>query len=117
MNEKEKKYYDNFVRAVLSLQNEEEVKEFFEDICTIKEIQDICRRLEVAKLLSEGMVFNEISKETGSSSATIGRVNKCLMYGPGGYKAVLERLKAVSYTHLERIRMKIAEKEPAFTRL
>ena len=88
MNEKEKKYYDNFVRAVLSLQNEEEVKEFFEDICTIKEIQDICRRLEVAKLLSEG-----ISKETGSSSATIGRVNKCLMYGPGGYKAVLERLK------------------------
>ena len=47
MNEKEKKYYDNFVRAVLSLQNEEEVKEFFEDICTIKEIQDICRRLEV----------------------------------------------------------------------
>ena len=47
----------------------------------------------VAKLLSEGMVFNEISKETGSSSATIGRVNKCLMYGPGGYKAVLERLK------------------------
>lgn len=93
MNEKEKMYYDNFVRAVLSLQNEEEVKEFFEDICTIKEIQDICRRLEVAKLLSEGMVFNEISKETGSSSATIGRVNKCLMYGPGGYKAVLERLK------------------------
>ena len=50
MNEKEKKYYDNFVRAVLSLQNEEEVKEFFEDICTIKEIQDICRRLEVANV-------------------------------------------------------------------
>lgn len=93
MNEKEKKYYDNFVRAVLSLQNEEEVRQFFEDVCTIKEIQDITHRLEVAKLLSEGKVFNEISKETGSSSATIGRVNKCLMYGPGGYRTVLERLR------------------------
>lgn len=93
MNEKERKYYDNFVRAVLSLQNEEEVRKFFEDVCTIKEIQDITHRLEVAKLLSEGKVFNEISKETGTSSATIGRVNKCLMYGPGGYRTVLERLR------------------------
>ena len=92
MNEKDKKYYDNFVKALLLLKTEEEVKQFIEDICTIKEIQDLTHRLEVARLLSQGKVFNEISKVTGTSSATIGRVNKCLMYGPGGYKVVLERL-------------------------
>ena len=80
-------------RAILLLEDEEDCYRFFEDVCTVNEIHAIAQRLQVAKLLSEGMVFNEISKETGSSSATIGRVNKCLMYGPGGYKAVLERLK------------------------
>ncbi len=96
MNEREakdKRYFDNFVHAILSLETEDEVGRFLEDICTIKEIQDLTHRLEVAKLLSEGMVFNEISRETGTSSATIGRVNKCLTYGPGGYRIVLERLK------------------------
>ena len=92
-DEKDKRYYDNFIRAILCLETEDEVRRFLEDICTIKEIQDLTHRLEVAKLLSEGMVFNEISRETGTSSATIGRVNKCLTYGPGGYKVVLDRLK------------------------
>ena len=84
---------DELFRAILLLEDEEDCYRFFEDVCTVNEIHAIAQRLQVAKLLSEGMVFNEISKETGSSSATIGRVNKCLMYGPGGYKAVLERLK------------------------
>ena len=59
----------------------------------IKEIQDMSQRLHVAKMLSEGKVFNEVIKETGSSSATISRVNKCLMYGPGGYRMALDRIK------------------------
>lgn len=91
--QKENKYLDNFIKAVLSLENPEEVKAFFEDVCTIKELQDMTYRLEVARLLSNGKVFNDISKETGTSSATIGRVNKCLIYGPGGYKTVLERIE------------------------
>jgi len=93
MAAKNDKYYSNFYKAVLSLENEEECKAFFDDICTIKELQDMTYRLEVARMLTEGKVFNEISRETGSSSATIGRVNKCLNYGPGGYKTVLDRLK------------------------
>ena len=94
MNERKRSITIILFRAVLSLQNEEEVKEFFEDICTIKEIQDICRRLEVAKLLCRrAWCSTKSARKRGSSSATIGRVNKCLMYGPGGYKAVLERLK------------------------
>ncbi len=92
MNKKENKYPDNLFRAVLTLKTEDECEAFFEDVCTIKELQDMAYRLEVARLLTNGEVFSEISKETGSSSATIGRVNKCLNYGPGGYKLVLDRL-------------------------
>lgn len=93
MNKKEKELQSNFFKAVLTLRNEKECRAFFDDVCTIKEIQDLSHRLEVARLLTEGKVFNEISKETGSSTATISRVNKCLNYGPGGYRTVLSRLR------------------------
>ncbi|MBO4941001.1 MAG: TrpR-like protein YerC/YecD [Clostridia bacterium] len=81
------------IEAVLNLENEEECYNFFEDICTIKEIQDMSQRLEVALMLSQNKSYVEISKETGASTATISRVNKCLNYGSNGYKAVIERLK------------------------
>lgn len=86
-------YIENFYKAILTLQTEEECKAFFDDICTINELLEISRRLEVAKLLSEGKVFSDINKESGASSATISRVNKCVMYGNGGYQMVIERLK------------------------
>lgn len=90
--ENREKHLKNFFRAILSLETEEECRAFFEDVCTIKEVQDMSYRLEVARLLSNGEVFSDISKKMGTSSATIGRVNKCLNYGPGGYAIVLERL-------------------------
>lgn len=80
-------------QAVLNLKNLDECYNFFEDICTIKEIQDISQRLEVAELLSQNISYLEISKKTGASTATISRVNKCLIYGNDGYKTALERLK------------------------
>lgn len=92
MTKNEARWMKNFFRAVLSLENEKECRQFFEDICTIKELQDLTHRLEVARLLSEGRVFNDIRALTGTSSATISRVNKCLQYGRGGYKTVLKRL-------------------------
>ena len=76
-------------RAILSLSSEEECAAFFEDICTIKELQDISQRLEVAAMLNDGKNYQEISKQTGASTATICRVNKCLVYGSGGYRSVL----------------------------
>lgn len=82
---------DKFFEAVLSLRDKEECAVFFDDICTIKEIKDIAQRYEVARLLSQGLNYNEISTLTGASSATITRVNKCLNYGNGGYKTVLDR--------------------------
>ena len=82
---------DKFFDAVLSLKDKDECAAFFDDICTIKEMQDIAQRYQVAALLSKGLNYNEISSITGASSATITRVNKGLNYGNGGYKTVLER--------------------------
>lgn len=84
---------DRLFQAILNLKDLNECYSFFEDICTIKEIQDISQRLEVAELLSQNISYLEISKKTGASTATISRVNKCLIYGNDGYKTALERLK------------------------
>lgn len=79
-------------KAILMLENEDECKEFFEDICTVKEIQDMCLRLTVAMELKKGKSYQDISKETGASTTTISRVNRCLVYGSGGYRKMLEKL-------------------------
>lgn len=83
---------DLLFEAVLSLKTVEECQLFFEDICTIKELQSLAQRFQVACQLDAGRNYNEVSEDTGVSSATISRVNKCLVYG-GGYQTALERLK------------------------
>ena len=80
--------------AILSLNSAEECEAFFEDLCTIKEIQDLSQRFQVAKMLSEKKNYQDISKTTGASTATISRVNKCLMYGNGGYRLTLTKQQA-----------------------
>ena len=84
---------DELFKAVLLLEDEEDCYRFFEDICTINEIHAIAQRLQVAKLLSENKTYNEIEGVTKASTATISRINKCLMYGADGYKIVIERLE------------------------
>ena len=93
ISDKDKSNMNQFYRAVLALENEGECRKFFDDVATIKELLDLSARLEVARMLDDGAVFSEISKATGASSATISRVNKCLAYGEGGYKTVLDKLK------------------------
>ncbi len=83
---------DGLFEAVLALENMEECYRFFEDICTIKEIQAIAQRLEVAKLLTANKTYNEIEAETGASTATISRINRSLNYGADGYKIVFKKL-------------------------
>ncbi|MBQ9551272.1 MAG: helix-turn-helix domain-containing protein [Clostridia bacterium] len=85
---------DELCRALLSLKSEEECYAFLEDICTIKETLDISQRLAVASLLDDGESYAAISKKTGASTATISRISKCYEYGAGGYKTILDRLKA-----------------------
>ncbi len=83
---------DMFYEAVLSLQTAEDCSVFFEDICTIKELQSLFQRFRVACLLDSGSNYIEVSEATGASSATISRVNRCLNYG-GGYRTALDYLK------------------------
>lgn len=83
---------DELCEAFLCLKTKEECYAFLEDLCTIKEIQDISQRLAVAQMLSQGISYTTISKDTGASTATISRVSKCCEYGAGGYKTVIARL-------------------------
>lgn len=83
---------DALCEALLLLKTKEECYDFLEDVCTIKEILDISQRLEVAKMLKEKRSYTAITKETGASAATISRVSRCLEYGSGGYRTVIERM-------------------------
>ena len=79
--------------AVLALETPEECRAFFQDLCTVAELRAMAQRLEVAQLLEDGLIYNDILQRTGASSATISRVNRALQYGADGYKTVLPRLK------------------------
>ena len=83
---------DALFRAVLSLKTVDECYRFFEDVCTIKELQDLSQRFAVARMLTEGRVYSDVQRETGASTATISRVNKALNYGSDGYKLPLSRM-------------------------
>ncbi len=80
-------------QAMLKLKTAEECAAFFEDLCTIKELREMAQRLSVAQMLANGQIYANIAKETGASTATISRVNRCLSYGNGGYEMILSRLK------------------------
>lgn len=84
---------DDFFRAILSLETVDECYKFFDDVCTIKELQVISQRLDVARQLDVGKVYSDVSRDTGASTATISRVNRCLLYGSGGYRIILDREK------------------------
>ena len=85
-------HIDKLFKAVLELKSTEECYMFFEDICTVSELNAISQRLEVAQMLKNGSTYSEISEETGASAATISRVNRCLHYGADGYTLILKRL-------------------------
>lgn len=84
---------EKLFRAVCSLESIDECFDFFEDLCTVKEIQDMSQRFETAILLREGKSYSEVAAEVGVSSATICRVNKCLNYGTGGYERIIKKLE------------------------
>lgn len=84
---------DSLYEAILSLKDMDECKKFFQDLCTVSELRALIQRFEVALLLSEGMIYNDILERTGASSATISRVNRSLHYGANGYQDVLPRVK------------------------
>ncbi len=92
MHTRQEKTVDRLFQAILSLKDVDECYDFFEDVCTIKEIQEIAQRFDVAARLWQGQNYSEVNQATGASTATICRVKKCLTYG-SGYKLALTRLK------------------------
>ena len=80
--------------AILTLRTVDECKRFFDDLCTVTELQAMEQRYQVAVYLSQGMIYNDILERTGASSATISRVNRSLQYGSDGYAVAFERLQA-----------------------
>lgn len=87
------KELDQLFQAVLSLKDLEECYRFFDDLCTINEIQSLAQRLDVARMLRDGNTYHKIELETGASTATISRVKRCLNFGNDTYEMVLERIK------------------------
>ncbi len=84
---------DELFSAILLLETQDDCSRFFEDICTISELKAIAQRFCVARMLDKKITYQEISQKTGASTATISRVNRCLQYGAGGYRLVLDRMK------------------------
>ena len=84
---------DALFDAILSLETREECYDFFEDLCTVKEISDMARRLEAAKLLLDGSTYEQIVKTVEISTATISRINRCIQYGTGGYRQTIEKVR------------------------
>lgn len=87
------KSLDQLFEAILSLKNVEECYRFFDDLCTVNEIQSLAQRLEVARMLREGFTYHRIETETGASTATISRVKRCLNYGNDAYTMALDRIQ------------------------
>ena len=84
---------DALFDAILSLETREECYNFFEDLCTVKEISDMAQRLEAAKLLLGGSTYDQIVKAVEISTATISRINRCIQYGSGGYRETIEKVR------------------------
>ena len=93
MNKKIKKVRnEEMYRAILTLETVEEVIKFFTDLCTVSELNAMEQRFQVAVLLNQGLIYNEILEKTGASSVTISRVNRSLQYGEDGYALAFERM-------------------------
>ncbi|MCF7927261.1 MAG: TrpR-like protein YerC/YecD [Candidatus Izimaplasma sp.] len=84
---------DKLFEAILTLDNKEECYRFFDDLCTVNELQAFGQRLKVAKLLIEKKTYQQIEKQTGISAATISKISKSFAFGPGGYEMVINKLK------------------------
>ena len=87
-----KERFEQMYEAILQMETVEECMKFFDDLCTVTELQAMEQRYQVATLLHQGLIYNDILGITGASSATISRVNRSLQYGADGYALAFERL-------------------------
>jgi len=83
--------FDELVAAFVRLRDPRVTAAFLRDLCTSTELDAMGQRLQVARLVDEGVPYQEISRRTGASTATVTRVAQWLHHGEGGYSAVLKR--------------------------
>lgn len=93
MNQFKDQEMDELFEGILQLESVEECYQFFVDLCTVNELQAMKQRFQVAKLIRAGETYTNVQEKTGSSSTTISRVKRCLDYGTGGYRFILERME------------------------
>lgn len=96
MEKMKSEHLDALFEAVLQLKSVDECYSFFTDLCTVSELKSLSQRLEVAVMLKNGHVYNDIAAKTGASTATISRVNRCINYGENGYNLVIDRMNRKS---------------------
>ena len=89
---------DRLFDTIVNLNTKEECRAYLEDLCTVKELQDMAQRLDTAVLLSRGFSYKKIMEQVDVSTATIGRVSKCLNYGTGGYRSAIDKLETEEET-------------------
>ena len=87
---------DQLFRAILELKDVDECYAFFDDLCTIGEVQSLSQRLDVAVMLKKKHTYDKIQTETGASTATISRIRRCVDYGSGGYNTIVDRMNEQS---------------------
>lgn len=87
------KDYKELYEEILKLETIDECERFFDDLCTRNELDAMLQRIKAAKMLLEEKTFQEVTKETKISTATLARVSKCIKYGDGGYKDIIEKKK------------------------
>lgn len=92
---------EQLLRALLSLDTSDDAYALLLDVCTVREIQEMASRLEVARLLAAGEHYTAIQERTGASATTISRVSKALNYGADGYRRVLDRLGEADHSAAE----------------
>jgi len=91
MRRTNQKDIDELYDAILKLESLDECQRFFRDLLTENEIKEFAERWKVAKLLSNGISYIKIEKETGVSSRTIARVGRWLKRGKGGYSLAIRK--------------------------
>ncbi|GGB10667.1 hypothetical protein ERX37_09400 [Macrococcus hajekii] len=86
------KRLDDLFDAILALESREECYQFFDDLCTVNELNSLSQRMQVAMMIKQGHTYATIEKESGASTATISRVKRTLQWGNDAYTMVMERL-------------------------
>lgn len=94
LDQNQNEHIQELLQTILSIQDIDECRAFFSDLCTMQELNVFSQRLQVAKRLLAGETYEMIRSQVPVSSSTITRISTELQFGAGGYRSVLDRLNS-----------------------